>query len=98
MVKKIFVVLVVGMILVGFAGGSFAMCGMCEAKAAESAVKVNNKICPVTKEPVDMKNPVTYEHKGKVYNLCCEACVGAFEKDPQKYIKIVDKELSKEAR
>ncbi len=102
MFKKIFMVLVVGEILFGFIGSSFAMWGMCDmgpkkANAAQStAEKVGNKFCPVTGEAVDMKNPVTYEYKGKVYNLCCKACVKDFKKDPKKYIEKLEATEAKE--
>jgi YHS domain-containing protein len=49
------------------------------------AVKVNNEICPVTGDKVDMKNPVTVEYKGKIYNLCCPMCVDTFNKSPEQF-------------
>jgi YHS domain-containing protein len=27
------------------------------------------------------------EYKGKTYYFCCASCPGAFEKDPEKYVK-----------
>ena len=62
---------------------------MCTTVFAGNAapVKVNNTICPVTGDKVDMRNPVTVEYNGKVYNLCCPACVAPFKGDPEKYIK-----------
>jgi len=72
---------------------AFAMCGTCvsgEGKSqtglSSSAIKINNTICPVTGEKVDMNNPVTVEHKGKIYNLCCAMCIKEFKSDPNKYI------------
>ena len=38
------------------------------------------------------KNPSEYE--GKIYNLCCSMCVKDFKKNAQKYMLIVDEELS----
>ena len=102
MFKKIFMVLVLGAILFGFIGSSFAMCGMCDmgpkkaSAAQDTAEKVNNKICPVTGEAVDPKNPVTYEYKGKIYNFCCNACVKDFKKDPKKYIEKIEAAEAKE--
>lgn len=70
---------------------AFAMCGMCAAgekpagDAKVAAVKVNNAVCPVTGDKVDMKNPVTIEYKGEIYNLCCPMCTAEFNKDPVKY-------------
>lgn len=70
----------------------FAVCAMCalvdEKSAKESEVtpvKVNNAVCPVTGDKVNMKDPVTVEYNGKIYNLCCPMCVSEFNKDPGKY-------------
>lgn len=96
MVKRILVLVVVSIFVCGTV---FAMCGTCGsenmkgAKKSVSAavpVKINNTICPVTGEKVDMKNPVTVEHDGKVYNLCCPMCTDEFKKDPAKYIAKID--------
>jgi len=35
-----------------------------------------------------------FEYNGKIYNLCCAACEKDFKKDPAKYIKKVEKEMS----
>ncbi|MDP3791940.1 MAG: TRASH domain-containing protein [Candidatus Omnitrophota bacterium] len=70
---------------------AFAMCGVCgvEEKSAGDAkaavVKVNNTVCPVTGEKVDMKNPATVEYKEEAYSLCCPACTAEFNKNPEKY-------------
>lgn len=62
----------------------------------KTAVKVNNVICPVSGENVeDMGGGIEYEYKGKIYSLCCPSCVKVFEKDPEKYIAIIE-ESSKE--
>lgn len=82
---------------------SFAMCGTCGAddtavtkgKASSKLVKINNTICPVTGDKVNMKNPVTIEHNGKIYNLCCPACVSAFKSDPEKYAAKAEAEMKK---
>ena len=67
-------------------------CIMCLVVAISFAasVKVNNTICPVTGSPVDMKNPVTVEYNGKIYNLCCSMCPATFNADPEKYSKIAE--------
>ena len=50
---------------------------------------VGNKHCPVTGEEVGkMGPPLTYEYKGKLYNICCPGCKNAFKNDPEKYSKI----------
>lgn len=45
-----------------------------------------NKLCPVTKEPVD-PDCKTYEYQGKIIGFCCPGCVSDFKKDPEKYMK-----------
>ncbi len=44
-------------------------------------------VCPVSGEPVSKDSNITYTYKGKVYRFCCPACVEAFKKDPEKYIR-----------
>ena len=62
------------------------------AVANTEPVKVNNTLCPVTGDPVDMKNPVTVEYEGKVYNLCCPMCIAPFKADPKKYIAKIEEQ------
>jgi YHS domain-containing protein len=67
-----------------------------DAKATAEILEpqdVGNKICPVTDEKIDEKSKTTYEYKGKIYNFCCSGCIDEFKKEPDKYIKKVDKEL-----
>ena len=65
------------------------------APVAGKAVNVGNKICPVSGEKVggDMGPAVSYEYKGKIYNLCCTGCISIFAKDPEKYVQKVEEEL-----
>jgi len=51
-----------------------------------------NKICPVTGDKINAKTKVTYEYKGKIYNLCCPGCIEEFRNNPEKYVKIVEGE------
>ena len=61
------------------------------------AVEVGNKICPVSGNKVgEMGEPIKYEYKGKIYNLCCPMCIKDFKNDPEKYSKIADDEVAKE--
>ena len=96
MVKRTLVLVMLGIFV---CSAVFAMCGVCgsgdtkETKKSASAVvpvKVNNTICPVMGEKVDMKNPVTIEHDGKIYNLCCPMCTAEFKKEPAKYIAKIE--------
>lgn len=59
------------------------------------AVEVGNKICPVSGKKVgEMGEVVKYEHNGKIYNLCCEACLKDFTKDPERFVKIAEDEVA----
>lgn len=52
--------------------------------AAETAVDVGNKTCPVMGGAVNGSDFVEYQ--GKRYGLCCPGCKSAFLADPEKYI------------
>jgi len=42
--------------------------------------------CPVTKADFEVsKDTPVIDYKGKSYFFCCEGCIGAFRKDPEKY-------------
>lgn len=43
------------------------------------------KTCPVTGEPVDEAQSVTWQ--GKTVKFCCVSCKAAFEKAPEKFLK-----------
>jgi YHS domain-containing protein len=58
-----------------------------QKQADPKIVDVNNKFCPITGNKVSGKDFVVY--KGKRYALCCPACKAPFEKNPEKYIKII---------
>ena len=58
--------------------------------------EVGNEVCPVSGEEVNDESKATYEYQGKIYNLCCAACIEAFKDDPQKYVKIVEEEIKRE--
>jgi len=62
------------------------------------AIDVGNKICPVSGEKIDEKTKATYEYEGKIYNFCCSGCINGFKKNPEKYIKIIEEEGTKEGR
>ena len=64
------------------------------ADAVQEAVKVGNKICPISGEPVtSMGEGFPIEHNGKIYILCCAMCAADFKKDPEKYTKIAEDEV-----
>jgi len=69
-----------------------------QEKPAAAAIDVGNKICPVSGDKIgDMGEPVKYEYKGKVYNLCCKMCLVDFKKDPQKFSQIAEEEVKSQA-
>lgn len=74
--------------------------GMMQSEGNEDeskAVEVGNKICPISGEKVgQMGEIIKYEHIGKIYNLCCPACLKDFKKNPEKYSKIADEEVAHE--
>lgn len=60
------------------------------------ATPLNNMICPVSKEKIGGMGPaVTVIYKGKIVNLCCMGCPADFAKAPEKYMKMINEELSK---
>ena len=70
---------------------AFTMCGVCQAEEKSvvsvkaEATKVNNTVCPVMDDKIDMNNPVTVEYKGETYNLCCPMCIAEFNRGPDEY-------------
>ena len=55
------------------------------ATAPSTQPMASNKLCPVTKEPVDASMP-TVEYKGKTIGFCCPDCVKSFKENPDKYM------------
>jgi len=52
--------------------------------------------CPVTGEMLgSMGPPIPVSVKGRTIQVCCDGCVAAVRKEPDKYLKIVDDELSR---
>ena len=41
-----------------------------------------------------MGEGIQHEYEGKIYDFCCAGCVGAFKKDPEKYIKIIEEQVA----
>jgi YHS domain-containing protein len=62
----------------------------------KTVINAGNKLCPVSGESVEaMGGGVQHEYNGTVYNLCCAGCVATFDKDPEKYVGIVEQEFTK---
>jgi len=85
-------------------------CPMCSAKlkddpdkyfkqAAADGVLFENvqTFCPVTGKKLDKKE--TYvDYEGRRVYFCCSNCIPTFEKDPQKYLSILDKPAPPETK
>jgi len=56
------------------------------------------EVCPVSGEPVSKDTNITYTYKGTVYRFCCPACIEAFKKDPEKYIKQMEEREKGQAK
>jgi YHS domain-containing protein len=64
-----------------------------KADAAKPAVHAKQlkpqTTCPVTGDPIDKKLYVDY--KGKRIYVCCSSCIAPLKKNPEKYIKKLEK-------
>ncbi len=60
------------------------------------AMKVGNRICPVSNQFIPEGDEVEYEYEGKIYNLCCKMCAKDFKKNPEKFSKIAEELMLKE--
>ena len=95
--KKI-ITLTLGLVFLA-TGLSFAQQTPSAPQTAVQAVEVGNKICPVSGNKVgEMSPPIKVEYKGKVYNLCCSGCIKIFENNPEKYSKIAEDEVQRQAQ
>lgn len=47
--------------------------------------------CPVSKDKLgaDMGDPYVFVYKGQQVKLCCKGCKKDFDKDPEKYMKLI---------
>jgi YHS domain-containing protein len=61
-------------------------------KAAEQGVLFENiqEVCPVTGEKIN--KDISEYYQGRTMYFCCDACVSKFNKDPEKYLKDMDKQ------
>ena len=91
---------VLGLIFAGAVISTFVRAEEQKPAAAqqEQPVEVNNKICPVSHEEVDKDGMVPHKvtYKGKIYNLCCGMCEKDFNKDPAKYVQMIEDQMKSE--
>lgn len=66
--------------------------GMTGSVDSAEAEKIAQKTCPVGKNKIDPE--VFVEHAGRKIYFCCPGCDKAFQKDPAKYVKLVDEEIA----
>jgi YHS domain-containing protein len=87
-------------------GGGDAGCGACGTMVAETvtdtptalpakpAVKADDyplTTCPVTGAKLGaMGKPVIHNYKGREVRFCCSGCIAKFDKEPDKYLKLMD--------
>jgi YHS domain-containing protein len=58
--------------------------------AGKTPKDANQTTCPVMAGKIDKNNYADY--KGKRVYFCCSGCLDEFKKDPDKYIKAMEKE------
>jgi hypothetical protein len=65
--------------------------GLAELSDEDRAAAVEQKICPVSGEPLgSMGTPVKVTVKEREVFLCCAGCEGAITEDPDKYLAKLD--------
>ena len=63
---------------------------------ASKAVDVGNTKCLVSGDAIgSMGGGKTVEYKGKIYHFCCEDCPPVFNKDPDKFVKLLEADPAK---
>lgn len=67
-----------------------------EGMLQEENINVGNKICPISKEPTESMGGYEAVYNGKTYNLCCQMCEGEFNKDPERYVKMIENMMARE--
>ncbi len=54
------------------------------AQPAAGAAKEKDLVCGMD---VSADAPLSFDHEGKTYRFCAQACLDSFKADPAKYIK-----------
>jgi membrane fusion protein, copper/silver efflux system len=61
--------------------------GLAELSAADRALALRQKLCPVTDKPLgSMGTPARVEIGGRIVFLCCEGCEARLKQEPEKYL------------
>ena len=57
------------------------------------------KTCVVSGDKLgEMGDPYVYAYKGREIKFCCKNCVKDFDKEPAKYLKMIDEAEAKAAK
>lgn len=60
------------------------------ANTSTNAVPDLLKTCPVSGEKLgEMGKPVVFTYKDQEVKLCCKGCKKDFDKNPEKYLKVI---------
>jgi len=75
------------------AGGALSSqaCSSCGCQPKKAEKKTDGKAqttCPLMGGKINKK--IFADHGGKRVYFCCKGCIGAFKKNPQKYIKALE--------
>ena len=80
---------------------------LCAAAISANAADTNSvklkpytlKTCVVSGDKLgEMGDPFVYAYKGREIKFCCKSCVKDFDKDPAKYLKLIDEAEAKAAK
>ena len=70
----------------GCCGGAAQTTTVADAKATPDQLTT----CPVSGEKLgEMGKPMVFTYKDQEVKLCCKGCKKDFDKDPEKYIKLI---------
>jgi len=70
--------------------------GLAADKKAEKLKPYTLKTCIVSGDKLgEMGDPFVYAYKGREIKFCCKGCLKDFNKEPQKYIKLIDEAEAK---
>jgi len=65
-------------------------------KQAEKLKPYTLKTCVVSGDKLgEMGDPYVYAYKGREIKFCCKGCLKDFNKEPAKYIKLIDEAEAK---
>ncbi len=70
--------------------------GLAEDKKAEKLKPYTLKTCIVSGDKLgEMGEPFVYHYKNREIKFCCKGCLKDFNKDPKKYIKLIEEAEAK---